>query len=157
MEPKIDQNATKTPSKTHLFFAPFVASFFCQKCPPKWSPKCHWSPLFQGHFSHVVPDLALGPTFVHFWTILVPPGLHFGLIWVPFWPHFGPLVCPLRFNFGTIWCQKSWSISAYFGIISVPLFAPNASILGPYGARNLGVSISATPLCFVFCSLFDPC
>ena len=55
MEPQIDQNATKTPSKTHLFFAPFLASFFGQKC-----------------------------------------------------------------------------------LISVLLFAPYASILGPYGARNLG-------------------
>ena len=105
MEPQIGQNATKTPSKMHSFFAPF----------------------FSRHFSHVVPDLALGPTFVHFWLILGPPGLHFGLI---------------LFR---------------FGLISVPFFAPNASILGPYGARNLGASISGTPLCFVFWSLFDPC
>ena len=48
--------------------------------PPK---KVH-SPIWRTHFSHVVPDLVLGPTFVHFWYTFGPPRLHFGLVWGPF-------------------------------------------------------------------------
>ena len=143
---------------------PFFDTFFT--CGPKSRPWLHFCPLLVDFgasrapfWPHLGPFLAsfrspcLPPT-LQFWDHMMPEILeHFSL----FWHHFGPLVCPQRFNFWTISCQKSWSISAYFGIISVPLFVPNASILGPYGARNLGGSISGTPLCFVFWSLFHPC
>ena len=57
-------------------------------------PKMALETHFFSHFSHVVPNLAFGPTLVHFWLILGAPRLHFGLILAPFWG-------PQSFNFGT--------------------------------------------------------
>ena len=62
-----------------------------------------------------------GTMFAH-----VVPELVLGAIFANFWHTFGPP----RLHFGLIW---------------VPFFAPKASILGPYGFRNLGASISGTP------------
>ena len=84
MEVQIGQNVAKTPSTIHVFFTPVFDAFFDQTWAPKWSPKCHWSHLFFSHFSHVVPNLVLGLTCVHFWATFGPPRLHFGIIWVPF-------------------------------------------------------------------------
>ena len=97
MELHIRQNATKTPSKIHVFFTPVFDTFFDQKWIPKWNPKWPWTPLFFSHFSHVVPNLALGATFVYFGFILGSPGLHFGLILVPFLPPKAPILVPTAY------------------------------------------------------------
>ena len=87
---KCHQNAIQNTCSFHSCFW-FV---FDQKWTPKWSPKWPWTRLFFTHFSNVVPDLALGPTSVHFWVILGAPRLHFGLILALFGG-------PQSFNFGT--------------------------------------------------------
>ena len=56
------------------------------------------------------------------------------------WSQISPLA-PLLYTFGRFRCLQGSILASFgslFGLISVPLFAPYASILGPYGARNLG-------------------
>ena len=57
------------------------------------------APLFFSHFSHVVPNLVLGPTFVHFWVIVGPPRLHFGIILLHFGLIWAPFFCPPQLPF----------------------------------------------------------
>ena len=45
----------------------------------------------------MVPNLALGATFVNFWLILGSPGLHFGLILVPFLARKAPILVPTAY------------------------------------------------------------
>ena len=68
-----------------FFVALFLDLLFDQKRPPKWTPKWYQSLILGSNFSHMVQDLALGTTVVHFGLIFGPPGLHVGLIWVLFW------------------------------------------------------------------------
>ena len=98
MHPQIGQHATKTSSQTHLIFASFFDLIFDQKWLPKWTPKLYQSPFWGVHFSHVVPDLALGSTFVNFWFTFGPPRLHFGFIRVPFFAPKGSFWGPFGFR-----------------------------------------------------------
>ena len=132
------------------------------KSRPKWSPKSAKMP----------PKRPPRRTrfLLHFWSRFLAknepqngaqngPGAPLFRHLFHMWSQISPLA-PLLSTFGRFWCLQGSILASFgslFGLISVPLFAPNASILGPYGARNLGASISATPLCFVFWSLFDPC
>ena len=62
----------------------FLIRFLFKNEPQNGAQNGPGDPLFFTHFSHVVPNLVLGVTFVHFWTTFGPPRLHFGFIWVPF-------------------------------------------------------------------------
>ena len=84
MRPQCGQNATKTPSQTHLIFAPFLDLILFENASqnkPKNNTKARFGGLF---ISHVVPDVVLGHTFLHVWPTCGPPRFHFGFIELPF-------------------------------------------------------------------------
>ena len=121
------------------------------KSRPKWSPKSAKMP----------PKRPPRRTrfLLHFWSRFLAknepqngaqngPGAPLFRHLFHMWSQISPLA-PLLSTFGRFWCLQASILASFgslFGLISVPLFAPYASILGPYGARNLGASISATPL-----------
>ena len=73
MEPQIGQNATKTPSKMHLFFAPFLVSFFGQNEPQNGAQNGTGAPFFRDIFhmwSQTSPLAPLLSTFGRFGGLL---------------------------------------------------------------------------------------
>ena len=94
---KSDKMSLKRHPKYMFFFTPAFDSFFDQKRTPKWSPKWHWSHFWGIQFSHVVPDLVLGATFVNFGVVLGSPGLHFGFILVPVLAPEAPMLVPTAY------------------------------------------------------------